>query len=163
MTAKQAHSRWQWMKVPAFFIAATAVTVGLLVGGLVWHKLQNLRVQTVSARLTSAGDVIWGDRRISVDAIESELQQTAGLLQSHGFKPRLLIEHYSDTRKSDIVALTRIGHDAGFVIVDTKAHSWTSPPPRQDNEGELRPRNNGMHGSGVVSGAAIAMSLVAAP
>ncbi len=116
------------MKVPAIVILAAAVAFGLLWGGIVWHTWQRLRVETVSARVTSAGNVIWGDAHVDVNAIQPELQRSADLLRSHGFKARLLIEHYRDTRDTDIAALAQIGHDAGFVIVDTQAHNWISPP-----------------------------------
>lgn len=128
------NSRWQRMKVSALVIAATVVTFSLFGGGLVWHKLRSLQVQTVSARLTSAGNVIWGDAQVDLNAIEPELQRSAHLLRSHGFKPRLLIEHDRDTRDTDIAALTKIGHDAGFAIVDTQAHNWTSPPPMEGRD-----------------------------
>ena len=134
MAVNEAHSRWQRMKVPTLLIAATIVTFGLLVGGLVWHEMRRLRVQTISARLTSAGNVIWGDRQVDVNAIGPELQRSTDLLRSHGFKPRLLIEHYRDTRDADIAALARIGHDAGFVIVDTRAHNWPSPPTAEGGD-----------------------------
>lgn len=115
------------MKVPAFVIAAIVVMFGTLWGGLVWHKLQSLRVQTVSARLTSEGNVIWGAAHVGLNTIQPELQRSADLLRSHGFKPRLLIEHYRDTRDTDIAALAKIGRDSGFAIVDTHAHNWASP------------------------------------
>lgn len=117
------------MKVPVFVIAAAVVMYGLLWGGLVWHKMQALRVQTVSARLTSAGKVIWGNAHVDLNTIQPELQRSADLLRTHGFKPRLLIEHYRNTRDADIETLARLGYDAGFVIVDTQAHNWVSPLP----------------------------------
>lgn len=122
------------MKVPAFVMAAAVVVFGLLWGALVWHKMQTLRVQTVSARLTSAGNAIWGGAHVDVNAIQPELQRSADLLRSHGFKPRLLIEYYSDTREADIEALARLGHATGFVIVDTQAHNWASPPSVQGGD-----------------------------
>lgn len=128
MADNQPQTRWRRMRVPAFVIAVTVVVFGLLWGGLAWHKMQSLRVQTVSARLTSAGNVIWNDAHVGVTAIQPDLQRSADLLRSHGFKPRLLIEHYRDTRDTDIAELARIGHNAGFAIVDTQAHNWASPP-----------------------------------
>lgn len=122
------------MKGPAFVIAATVFIFGLLGVGFVWHTWQRVRVQTVSARLTSAANVIWGDAHVDVHAIQPELQRSADLLRSHGFKPRLLIEHYRDTRDTDIAALKRIGHEAGFDIVDTEAHNWASPEPAETDE-----------------------------
>lgn len=127
MAAYQLESRGRRMKRPALVIAATVVIFGLLWVGMVWHTWQRSRVVTISVRLTSAGNVIWGDAHVDVNAIRPELQRQADLLRSHGCKPRLLIEHYRDTRDTDISALARIGQDAGFVIVDTEAHNWESP------------------------------------
>ena len=128
MAMNQPQARLRHMKISAFIFAATVVIFGLLWGKLVWHKLQNARIQTISARLTSARNVIWDDAHIDINAIQPELQRSADLLRSHGFKPRLLIEHYSDTLDADIAVLTRIGHEAGFDLVDTQAHNWASPP-----------------------------------
>lgn len=125
----QPQSRWHHLKGPIFFIAALIVVHGLLYGGIVCHKWQQLRVQTVSARLTSSGDVIWGDTHVAVDAMQPRLQHSADMLRSHGFKPRLLIEHYRDTQPADIAALTRIGHAADFESIETEAHDWASPKP----------------------------------
>lgn len=122
------------MKGPAFIIMAIVVGSGLLCGGMVWHTWQRLRIQTVSTRLTSAGNVIWGDAHVDVNLIQPELQRWADLLRSQGFRPRLLIEHYRDTRDADIAALARIGHDVGFDIVDTQAHKWASPTPVKSDE-----------------------------
>ncbi len=124
MTPDHTHTRWRRMKVRAFIIAAAVVASGLLMGGLVWQKLETMRVQTVSVSLTSEGNVIWGDAHVGVNAMESKLQRSAHQLRSHGFQPRLLIERYRDTRDTDVADLARIGHDAGFVILETAAHDW---------------------------------------
>ena len=134
MAANQPQVRLRRIKAPAYVIAATIVVFGLTCGGLVWHKVQGLRVQTVSARLTSTGNVIWGDAHVGLNTIQHELQRSADLLRSHGFKPRLLIEHYRDTRDADIAALATIGHDAGFAIVDTQAHNWASPSTEEAHD-----------------------------
>lgn len=92
--------------------------------------LQNWRqsqIQTVSVRLTSLGEVSWGEQLVSVAAMRPELQRSAKLLRSTGFKPRLLIESYSDARDSDVESLTAVGQQAGFDFVDTSRLGWTSP------------------------------------
>lgn len=115
------------MKVPALVISVTVVMFGVLWGGVVWHPWQRLREQTVSVRLTSAGNVIWGEAHIDVNMIQPELQRSADLLRANGFEPRLLIEHRRDAQDTDIAKLARIAHDVGFAIVDTQAHNCASP------------------------------------
>lgn len=134
MPANQPQARWRRMNMPAFVFAVTVAMFVLLWGAVSWHTWQRLRAQNISARLTSARTVIWGDAHVDVTVIQPHLQRSADALRSHGFKPRLLIEHYRDTRDTDIAALARIGHNAGFDIVETHAHNWDSAAPREPND-----------------------------
>ena len=108
-------------------VLAIIATQVLLVAVFVWLKTRDLHVQTVSARLTSSGEVIWGDTRIRLDTIQPSLKRSVDSLLEHKCTPRLLIERYRDTRDTDIEKLQNIGVSAGFEIIDIHEHDWNSP------------------------------------
>jgi len=94
---------------------------------LIFQTWRQSQIQTISVRLTSSGEVIWGEQQVSISAMRPEFQHSVRLLRSYGFKPRLLIESYSDARDSDIATLMVIGHEARFDFVDTSRLGWPSP------------------------------------
>lgn len=108
---------------------AIAVVLAGVVGVSAWHKWQLMQVQSVTARLTSTGEVIWGRTQIDVAIVGFELNRSADLLRSHGFAPKLIIECYSDTQDADVATLAQVGRDSGFAIVETQRHNWDCPPP----------------------------------
>ena len=109
-------------------VLAIISTQVLLVALSVWLKTRDLNVQTVAARLTSSGEVIWDDGRIRLDTIQPTLERSVDSLRRNNFTPRLLIERYLDTRDRDIEQLQTIGADAGFEIIEIHEHDGNSAP-----------------------------------
>ena len=86
-----------------------------------------MHVQTVCVRLTSSGMVQRGNNLVKISTLQPDLNKSANALRSYEWRPRLLIECYSDARESDIAMLETVGRDAGFDIVDTAYLTWPSP------------------------------------
>lgn len=85
------------------------------------------RVATLCVRVTSAGKVPWAERQVPVAGMKAELAREAVQFRGYGFRPRLLIERYADTREADVAALRAIGLAAGFEQVDVARLDWPSP------------------------------------
>lgn len=95
-------------------------------GVMTVKKWRQMQIQTISVRLTSSGEVAWGEKEVSIAAMRPELQRSVDLLRATAFKPKLLIETYSDTRDADIDSMVAIGHQVGFDYVESARHNWAS-------------------------------------
>ncbi len=116
-------------------LIATALLAVVLATMLpVIRMWQSWRTVTIVARLTSSGGVRWGDGTVPLSAFGPELQRAATRLRSRGFKPRLLIECYSDTGQPDVEKLKEMGRAAGFKSIETVRLGWTSPPESEKLE-----------------------------
>ncbi len=135
MTASESPLRrkllWDRLSPQSCWIAFAILVFLLLPAVIAIQNWYSIRLQTISVRLTSSGDVLWSDDTVAINSMGSELKSSANLLRSHGFKPRLVVECYRDTRDSDIASLVRIGQQAGFDIVETERHDWPSPPAKE--------------------------------
>ena len=120
-------SLWCCFGLRSYLIAVPILVCLLFVVAAVVQSWYSFRVATISARLTLSGCVMWGDDVVPITSMRPKLEHSANELRSHGFTRRLLIECYRDTRDSDIVALTGIGREVGFDIVEIDRHSWPSP------------------------------------
>ena len=125
--------RWSFGLLICLSTVAILATLLIAIPAVV-QKWASFRTETISVRLTSSRSVMWGDDFVAIASMRPDLEQSADLLRSHGFRPRLLIECYSDTRDSDVDALTRIGREVGFDIVETEHHSWPSPRATEQSE-----------------------------
>lgn len=69
------------------------------------------------------------------------LARQVQLIRSAGFKPRLLIQAYSNTQQSDVESVAEIGKKAGFEFVETEWLAW--PDNLGGQAAESRPEDEG--------------------
>ena len=66
------------------------------------------------------------------------LARQVQLIRSAGFKPRLLIQAYSNTQQSDVESVAEIGKKAGFEFVETEWLAWAGQPVGQGGSAPRR-------------------------
>jgi hypothetical protein len=89
-----------------------------------------MRIQTVSVRLRAAGEATFGGAPRALSGLRPDLEESARLFAAHGFRPRLLIEHYSDAGDADLAKMEAIGRAAGFELVDAQPLPYPTPDRR---------------------------------
>lgn len=121
--------RWQFSIRSMLLV--TAIAAILLVPAVRFLRVwQSFASATVSVRVTSSGTVKFGNEEVPVEECLALLAGSAQSLRSHGLKPDLLIEAYSNTRPSDVETVLERGMKAGFEWVKTERLAWP------DNVGE---------------------------
>ncbi len=112
----------------------TVVVVELLLlafnVGKAWLRLHSA---TIAVRVTSSGTVKWGEKALSVEAMEPEFDREIRQFRSYGLKPNLLIESYSNTPDDAVERLLTLGKKAGFDDVSRQQLSWSDSPGKSDD------------------------------
>jgi biopolymer transport protein ExbD len=96
----------------------TAVAAFLLVPAVrILRVWQSFGAATVSVRVTSSGTVRFGNEEVPVEECLALLASSEQSLRSHGLRPDLSIEGYSNTKQSDVETVLKLGKKAGFESV----------------------------------------------
>jgi hypothetical protein len=78
----------------------------------------------MAVRVTSSGTIVWGNQELPIAAMKSEFDRQAQAFNSHGRKPFLVIEYYSNTPRDAIERLATVGRNAGFHEMSQQQLSW---------------------------------------
>jgi hypothetical protein len=119
--------RWYQFTLRSLLVVVAAWAVVCTCISPIIRTWQSMHVQTVCVRLTSSGMVQWGNNLVTISMLQPDLKKSANAWRSYKWRPRLLIECYSDARESDIAKLETVGRDVGFDIVDRACLTWPSP------------------------------------
>jgi hypothetical protein len=107
-------------------VLLTVVVVWLLLlafnVGRAWLTLHSA---TIAVRVTSSGTVKWGDKELSVEAMEPEFDRDIRQFKSYGWKPHLQIESYRNTPDDAVERLLTLGKKAGFDDVSRQQLNWS--------------------------------------
>ena len=102
----------------------TAIVAVLLVpASRILRTWQSVTTGTIGVRVTSSGTVKFGGE-LSMEECYPALVREMRKMRTAGLKPRLLIQAYSNTKKSDVELLMEIGKEAGFDSVKTERLAW---------------------------------------
>lgn len=123
--------RWQF-SLRSMLFAITIVGILLPTAIIVFRSMyaswESITYQTIVVRVTSSGTVRFGNEEVPVAECLALLSSSAKSFRSHGIKPDLLIEAYSNTEQADVDSLTEIGKKSGFEFVETERLAWPDQP-----------------------------------
>jgi hypothetical protein len=91
----------------------------LAIAATVVQRWRGLQIQTVSVHMSHSRSVWFGGASYTPTDAVRELQCSASLLKSNGFRARLLIECDNDVETDDLNEMLRSGRIAGFDIVES--------------------------------------------
>ena len=125
--------RWQFSSRSMLFaitIVGVLLATAVIVSWSIYASWESITYQTVVVRVTSSGTVRFGSDEVPVGECFALLASSAQSFRSHGIKPDLLIEAYSNTKQSDVETVVELGEKPGFESLKTERLAW---PDRTDD------------------------------
>lgn len=138
MRAIESDKRDGWrlgrFSLKSLLLAFLGASVLLVPAREIYNVWQSTYVETMAVRLSSTGEITWGNSVLKVSEMRPHLERVVSMWSSYDITPQLVIECYADTRESDITALREIAREAGIQTTRIERHDWPSPEWRLSTE-----------------------------